>query len=177
MNAPLKWHLYLENWKTLRQTKVKNAQILDLRSALQTQLQKTSEVEHENTLLRRKLEEVEQDLTQARMKIQDIEQSSYHHVRSSKSFVISFNIRAYRTIRLILTTGDSATKTPILALGAQVLAWQKPRHLKSAKLQIRTCITFHRVVSPPNNIYSWSEHSLSRRNAKFVELIWQVLLR
>lgn len=91
MSAPLKWHLYLENWKTLRQTKVKNAQILDLRSALQTQLQKTSEVEHENTLLRRKLEEVEQDLTQARMKIQDIEQSSYHHhVRSSKSFVLIF---------------------------------------------------------------------------------------
>ncbi|CBY40507.1 unnamed protein product, partial [Oikopleura dioica] len=74
-----------ENWKTLRQTKVKNAQILDLRSALQTQLQKTSEVEHENTLLRRKLEEVEQDLTQARMRIQDIEQSSYHHSVSDHS--------------------------------------------------------------------------------------------
>ncbi|CBY09743.1 unnamed protein product [Oikopleura dioica] len=76
---------FKENWKTLRQTKVKNAQILDLRSALQTQLQKTSEVEHENTLLRRKLEEVEQDLTQARMRIQDIEQSSYHHVGLTKA--------------------------------------------------------------------------------------------
>lgn len=78
-----------ENWQTLRQKKVKNAQILDLQSALQGELQKRMEIEHDFMQTRRKVEELEQDLVQARLKIQEMEQSTYHQVIHNNFLALS----------------------------------------------------------------------------------------
>ena len=80
-----------QDWQTLRQKKAKNAQILELQSALQGELQKRNELEQESMETRTKLEEAENDLVQARSTIQELQQNTYHLVIfEKKSLCLNF---------------------------------------------------------------------------------------
>ena len=84
ISAPDRTNSNKENWQTIRNKKAKNAQILELQSALQGELQKRNEIEQDFMQTRRRVEELEQDLVQSRLKIQELEQSTYHQVKFHK---------------------------------------------------------------------------------------------